>query len=267
MNVKARQKLIVDNLPLVGYLVAEVCGSANNLSRDDLASAGSIALVELVDGYDESRGIPFPYYARERIIGAIKDEMRRNDWAKRAQRKQIKATISVQETLTAALGRTPNVDEIAGALGISREQAAEGLAYTTRTVGTMDTTAEYIASDTMLPEAALLVAERMGYLRAAVDALPERMRFIIDEVYFAERSVVDVAEELGVTHGAVSQQRSEAVRLLRDGLTAHYDDAGIYAGEAPASRVAPARRNAYLSQIAEKISAGIDLMPAVAFHA
>ena len=265
MNSKERHQMIVDNLPLVGYLVAEVCGSANNLPRDDLASAGAIALVELVDAFDASRGVPFAAYARERIIGAVKDEMRRNDWAKRAQRKQMKDIAAVQETLSLALGRLPTVDEIAGALGVSREIATEGLAYSARTVSTLDTTSEYIPANTMLPEAALLVSERLGYLRAAVAALPERMRFIIEEVYFSERSVVDVAAELGVTHGAVSQQRSEAVQLLREGLSAHYDLPGADTTESP--KVTPTRRNAYLTSIADRISAGVELRPAVAFHA
>jgi RNA polymerase sigma factor for flagellar operon FliA len=258
--------MIVDNLPLVGYLVAEVCGSANNLPRDDLAAAGAIALVEVVDSYDPTRGIPFGYYARERLIGAIRDEMRRGDWPKRAQRKQIRETASVQESLTNALGRSPSVVEVAGALGVSREAAAEGISYASRTVAALDTTADYIASDTMLPEAALLVAERMGYLRVAVDALPERMKLIIEEVYFAERSVVDVAAELGVTHGAISQQRSEAVRLLREGLNAHYEMSSNQPGTLN-TNVTPARRNAYLTSIASKIGAGVELMPAVAYHA
>jgi RNA polymerase sigma factor for flagellar operon FliA len=80
------------------------------------------------------------------------------------------------------------------------------------------------------------------------------MRYIVEQIYFHDRSVNDLAEELGLTHSAVSQQRSEAVRLMRDGLEAHYADAG------PAeqhSRVAPARRAAYLARLAETATAGM----------
>ena len=106
----------------------------------------------------------------------------------------------------------------------------------------------------------MLDTERTRYVTAAVTSLPERMRYIVEQIYYHDRSVNDLAEELGLTHSAVSQQRSEAVRLMRDGLEAHYADA------VPAeqhSRVAPARRAAYLARLAETSNAGMaQAMPA-----
>ena len=46
MNKTERNAMVVQNLPLVGYLVSEVCARATHLSRDDLASAGALALVQ-----------------------------------------------------------------------------------------------------------------------------------------------------------------------------------------------------------------------------
>jgi RNA polymerase sigma factor for flagellar operon FliA len=267
VNTLERNRMIESNLPLVGYLVAEVAGSSTHLSRDDLAAAGAAALVEIVDSYDTSRGVPFGSYARERIIGAIKDEMRRNDWAKRAARKQINDTVAVQETLTAALGRTPTIDEVAEALGVDRVTAAEGLAYASRTVSGLDEgTADTLRSDVLMPEESLLVAEQLAYARAAVAALPERMRYVIEQVYFHERSVTDLADELGVTHGAISQQRTEALRLMRDGMAAHYPDAPGKQQE-PQARIAEHRRKDYLSRIGEQVRQGLTLEPALALSA
>jgi RNA polymerase sigma factor for flagellar operon FliA len=45
----------------------------------------------------------------------------------------------------------------------------------------------------------------------------------------------------------VSQQRSEAMRLMRDGLEAHYSES---AQAEPHSKIAPARRAAYLARLA-----------------
>jgi RNA polymerase sigma factor for flagellar operon FliA len=225
MNRRARNDMVVTNLPLVGYLVAKVCAGATHLSRDDLAQAGSIALVKAVDAWDPDRGIPFGAYARERIVGAIKDEMRASDWASRGVRTTVKNTLAVQDFLTAELGRTPTVDELAGALGVDRETAADGLNLAARTISTLDgTTAVNLAADIVLTEDSVVHAERMAYLSAAVNALPERMRLIVTMIYLNDRTVGDVAQELGVTHSAVSQQRAEAIRLLRDGLKLHYSD-------------------------------------------
>lgn len=225
MNRRERNEMVVQNLPLVGYLVTKMCAGATHLSRDDLAQAGSIALVKAVDAWDPERGIPFGAYARERIIGAVKDEMRSSDWASRGVRTTIKNTLAVQEFLTAELGRTPTVDELAGALGVDRETAADGLNLASRTIATLDgTTAASLASDVILTEDSVVHSERIAYLTAAVQALPERMRSIVTMIYLNDQTVGEVAQELGVTHSAVSQQRAEAIRLLRDGLKLHYPD-------------------------------------------
>lgn len=260
MNRSERNRLVVDNLPLVGYLVSEVWAKARHLSRDDLASAGSLALITSADAFDPALGVPFGAFARRRIIGAFADEMRSNDWATRMARRRIKETRQVQETLASALGRSATVDEVAAALGVDRETALAGLADSERTLTALDdNTAEFLVADTVLPEESLLSAERLAYLRAAVVALPERMRLIVEQVYFEDRSVKEIAADLGITHSAVSQQRSEAIRLLRDGLGAHYAD-DPEAEFVPESTVAPARRSAYLSRMADQAMLGMAIM-------
>ncbi|WP_104201367.1 sigma-70 family RNA polymerase sigma factor [Cryobacterium sp. Y29] len=257
MNRSDRNALVVENLPLVGYLVSEVWAKARHLSRDDLASAGSVALITSADAFNPDLGVPFGAFARRRIIGAFADEMRSNDWATRTARRRIKETLSVQETLSAALGRTPKVDEVAAALGVDRETAAAGLSDAARTLSSLDnTTAEYLVADTAMPEASLLSEERLVYLRAAIAALPEKMREIVEQVYFDDRSVKEIAAEMGTTHSAVSQTRAEAIRLLRDGLGTHYSD-DIETEYHPESRIAPARRSAYLARLADLAAVGM----------
>ena len=132
MERHERNKLVVENLPLVGYLVSEVWAKARHLSRDDLASAGALALVQSADSFNPDLGIPFGAFARRRIVGAFADEMRSEDWATRGARRRIKETLAVQDTLVSALGRKPNVDEVASALGVDREAAAAGDRKSTR---------------------------------------------------------------------------------------------------------------------------------------
>ncbi len=259
MNRVERNALVVANLPLVGYLVSDLCSRASHLSRDDLASVGAIALITSADAFDASLGVPFGAYARRRIVGAFADQMRSDDWASRTARRRIKETLAIQETLTASLGRTPSVAEVASALGVDRESAAEALADASRNLTSLDDTiADYLAAATETPEETVLREERTRVLRAVVEALPERMRYIIEQVYFAERSVKELAEEFGITHSAVSQQRTEAIRMMRVGLAERYSDDSDGVDEA-AVQVAPVRREAYLSRLSDRLGFSRDL--------
>jgi RNA polymerase sigma factor FliA len=262
-----RDRLIVDNLPLVGYLVSEIWSRATHLSRDDLASAASLGLVMAADSFDPGRGVPFGAYARRRITGAIADEMRAIDWATRTMRTRIKETLAVQETLTTALGRTPDVTELANALGVDISTARAALSDASTVTTTLDEhVTETVAAQIASPEDSLLDGERTAFVRAAVEALPEKMRHIVEQVFFEDRSVTEVAAELGLTHSAVSQMRSEALRLLKDGMATHYGDEGATPVE-PSSRIAPARRSAYLAALADfgtsRLRAGV--APAATF--
>ncbi|MUK03088.1 sigma-70 family RNA polymerase sigma factor [Vibrio cholerae] len=249
MHSRDREELIVENLPLVGYLVSALCARATHLSRDDLASVGAIALITSANSFDPSLGVPFGAYARRRITGAFADELRSNDWAPRSVRRRIGDTLAAQDTLAASLGRTPTVDELAATLGVSRQEVHTALDDAGRTVQALhETVLDIIPAQEELPEASLLADEQVRHLRTAVTHLPGRMRHIIEQVFFEGRSVTEVAAELGTTHSAVSQQKSEALRLLQDGLATHYaDEAGSV--PAPVSRISPKRRAEYLSTL------------------
>jgi RNA polymerase sigma factor for flagellar operon FliA len=254
VEIAERNRLVVENLPLVGYLVSDLCARATHLSREDMASAGAIGLVLAADSFDPSAGVPFGAYARRRITGALMDELRSLDWAGRGTRKRIKALQAMSETLSARLGRPATEDEMAAALGLTREQVREALADGARTVGPLDGAADALMADTVAPEEAALAEERAQYLAAAVAALPERLRHIVTEIYLEGRAVKDVAAGLGLTSSAVSQQRSEALRLLRDGLELHFaedaDPEPAATSESQCGSGSP-RRTLYLETFAE----------------
>jgi RNA polymerase sigma factor for flagellar operon FliA len=257
LNRAERDRLVLDNLPLVGYLVSEVSSKIGNHDRDDLASAGAVALVHCAESFDPAFGVPFGAYARRRILGAFSDEMRAGDWATRTARTRINESAAVTQALSHSLGRSPTVDEVALAMGVDRTTAITALTDATRTVAPLDElTAGSIATTIDSPEHSLLLAEQSQYLRTAVASLPEKMRYIVTQVYLEERPVKDVAAELGLSHAAISQQRAEGIRLLGEALQTHYGHAASPA-QASERRISAQRRNAYLSAVAERTLGGI----------
>ena len=78
---------------------------------------------------------------------------------------------------------------------------------------------------------------------------------------------MELAEELGVTQSRISQLRTEALGLLRDGLNASLDPALVPAAERP-DGVAERRRQGYFAAVAARAAmgasaAGVALSPSV----
>ena len=79
--------------------------------------------------------------------------------------------------------------------------------------GTSDS--EVLPTHDETPEALLVRREQIGYLRDAIEELPERLRTVIKQYFFEQRKMTDIAADLGVTESRVSQMRAEALTLLQ----------------------------------------------------
>src|SRR3954462_10010570 len=232
MNTTARQQetLIRENMPLVGHIVREMLFKVPpHVHRDDLASAGYTALVTAAQAYDAERGIPFGRFAAVRVRGALLDELRSMDWATRSVRSRARRADVARQELTTKLGRTPTPTELAELLGVAVGELANVDEDVQRAAvlslqGFAAGTAEDMVTDNgMNPEEMLLHRERIGYLHDAVAVLPERLRFVVEASFLQERPLGEVAAELGVTESRVSQLRTEALALLKDGLGTHME--------------------------------------------
>jgi RNA polymerase sigma factor for flagellar operon FliA len=113
----------------------------------------------------------------------------------------------------------------------------------------------FIAADDMVtetsagPEEMLLHRERIGYLHDAVAALPDKLRTVVVATFLEEKPLGDVAAELGVSESRVSQLRTEALGLLREGLNTHLSPELVAErGDGCVAR----RRAAYAAQVAAR---------------
>lgn len=253
---RRREDTVRAHMPLVGHLVREMVARVPaHVNRDDLISAGYAALVTAARGYDEARGVPFARFAAARVRGALLDELRGLDWASRSVRQRARRTDLARQELTAELGRTPSVAEVAERLGCAVEDIASADDDVHRAVvfslqGFATATADDMVTEPSAgPEEMLLIRERLGYLRHAIDVLPERLRAVITGYFFDERPMAQIAVDLGVTESRVSQLRAEALVLLREGLNTHLDPALA----TPVKEGCVARRRAvYYDQIASR---------------
>ncbi|TAM87991.1 MAG: sigma-70 family RNA polymerase sigma factor [Jatrophihabitans sp.] len=247
--------LVRTHLPLVGHLVRELLGRLPaHVHRDDLISAGMFALATSAQAYDASRGVPFARFAAIRIRGALTDELRSMDWASRAVRGRAREVEAARDELAAHLGRMPRREEIASSMKVDVAQldAVDADVHRASLMSlqglTDDCGGDLFADGNAGPEALLLQREQLGLLRDAVAELPERLRLVVDQYFFCQRKMADIARELGVTESRVSQLRSEALAMLRAGLRAQ-DCA------APDPIATGRRRGAALATYAQAIAA------------
>jgi RNA polymerase sigma factor for flagellar operon FliA len=254
-------QLIEEHLPLVRHVVFQVAVHfPRHVDRDELATAGALGLVEAARRFDDSRGVPFDRFAAQRIRGAILDAVRAADWAPRSVRTLARRLEAVEQQLATQLGRTPSVDETAKALGMKREELARlqdrmfrsvvlALEYEVNDADEDLTLVDVLSDETTLePSEELESRELRAYLRDAVSLLPGRHRLVIVGYFLEGKKSQDLARLLGVTESRISQLRSEALVMLKDGIEAQFE---TQADEAePAGRVAR-RKAGYADAISE----------------
>jgi RNA polymerase sigma factor FliA len=252
---------IEQHLPLVKHIVFQVAVHfPRHVDREDLARAGALGLVEAARRYDDDRGVPFERFAAQRIRGAILDAVRAADWAPRSVRTLARRLEAAEQRLASQLGRVPNPAEMADELGISRSELDRlqdrmfrsvvlALEHEVTDDSDEDLTLVDVLTDpnSIEPLEELETRELLGYLRDAVELLPERQRLVIVGYFLEGRTSQELARFLGVTESRISQLRSEALEMLREGIESQYGT--DQADEAAATGRVARRKAGYASAI------------------
>jgi len=251
-------ELVNQHLPLVGYAVAEAASRLpHHISRDDLASAAMLALVQAARTFDPERGVPFAYYAKSRLRGAIVDELRDSDWISRGVRLKARQRAQAEDVLAAELGRHPTAQELAAHLGttVAELNAIEGdvhrsVVLSLQGFSEAGTLEGMLPSSEPDPEGELLARERAAYLISAVEALPQRLRVVVQGYFLNERPMAELASELGVTESRISQMRAEALAMLKDAMVAMLSPEA--ASPADGAGCVARRKAAYIDAVAAR---------------
>jgi RNA polymerase sigma factor for flagellar operon FliA len=250
-------KMIEDNLPLVRHIVFQVAVHfPRHVDREELARAGALGLVEAARRYDESRGVPFDRFAAQRIRGAILDAVRAADWAPRSVRNLARKMENTEHRLATELGRVPTLIEMANELNMTKEELAKLQDRMFRSVVlalehevTDETEEDLTLVDVLVDRSAVEPLEELeqreahAYLRDAVDLLPERHRIVVVGYFLESRTSLELATFLGVTESRISQLRSEALEMLKEGIQAQYEGELPLPAEEGVGRVAKRKAN------------------------
>jgi RNA polymerase sigma factor for flagellar operon FliA len=232
----------------------------------ELTSAGTMGLVEAAHRYQADRGVPFRHFAGHRIRGAILDFVRKMDWAPRSVREDARRVEKARTEVAGMIGSNPTNEALSEVLGISGTELHSIEARASRALllsldapvgdglGDEFGMSESLCDNSLIaPDEALEMREMHGYLRDAVATLPAKHRIVVQKTYLEDVPAQEVADELGISVSRVSQLRTEALEMLRDGIAAQFTSTDNVEADAVATRGRVARRKAsYAAAIATR---------------
>jgi RNA polymerase sigma factor FliA len=169
--------------------------------KDDLVSAGIIGLLDAANKFDASSGVQFEKYAGFRIRGAMIDELRKMDCVPRAVRAKINRTRKFCELFEKMNGRTPEIDEVTS--------LNEAFVYD-RDIDLEDCPSQEEDSFEILSR-----EETKRDLAKMLKELSQSEKTVISLMYYNQRSMTEVGEEMGLTVSRISQIHKGVLSKLR----------------------------------------------------
>jgi RNA polymerase sigma factor FliA len=202
---QARDQLFSRYLPWAAAIARSVHLRVRTypVDREDFIQNANIGLMDAMSRYDPERGIAFPLYAKARVRGAVFNGLKAilGDRPVPQERRFSERLETIQTD-----GAESAFDEIVGSI------IGLGIGYLIEESGR--------AQGTESADASRYTEARQVESRVvcAVAQLPDRLQAIIRSHYFEHVPFQEIAAELGVTKGRVSQLHHAALAKMRDFL-------------------------------------------------
>jgi RNA polymerase sigma factor for flagellar operon FliA len=209
----AREKLIARYGEFARMIAAKLYGTRpdDSVPFDDYLQYARVGLMESVDRYDVGRGTSFESYSSYRIRGSILNGLSQHTelHAQRSHWRQMMA-----ERRRSLLGESANETDQATLEDLARLTVGLAIGFMLENTAP-DRPDESIGAN---PYSATELSQLSGRVRALVNALPARERDILRQHYFEQREFQEIAAQLNVTKGRVSQLHARALQRVREAL-------------------------------------------------
>lgn len=220
-DTAAREELINGNLRLVLSIIQRFAARGENL--DDLFQVGCIGLIKAVDNFDTNLDVKFSTYAVPMIAGELRRYLRDYNMIRvsRSVRDLAYRALGAREELVKKLDREPTIEDIAKAVGCTKEEVGAALEAIVEPVSLFEPVftdggdSIYIMdqiSDTDNTDEAWL--EDIA-LREAMKRLSPREKNIIEMRYFKGRTQMEIASEIGISQAQVSRIEKAALERIK----------------------------------------------------
>lgn len=219
-ETEAKEKILKHNSRLIRSIVLRFEG--RGVEFDDLFQVGSLGMLKAIERFDPGKGVKFSTYAVTVIMGEIRQYLREDGVIKTGRNlKELAGRVyRARQEFFERYGKEPTISELEDVTKLTREEIAAALEIA-QPVSSLQ---EIVHSDDGPP---ITLEDRVGEepeekwmeifsLREALERLEPRLRLIVEERFFREKTQEEIATRIGVSQVQVSRLEKTALQFLRE---------------------------------------------------
>ena len=207
------------------------------IDPDDLEQVGFFGLVECIEKYDPSMNYKFVTYARQRVEGSMRDELRRIDPASRLARKRTKMIARGIEEFKAQHGRRPTNEELKHILQLDEKEFAAVMRdiHVPNTLPFHPTNEDeggdgLVAVSIEIKNSGCDEVDRQDMLEWVCTQLSTYDKLIVSLTYVEGLTMLEIGHTLGYSESRVSQRLKHIHAVLREKILGDSDGLWLRAG-------------------------------------
>lgn len=221
-NQNVRDELIEGNLKLVLSVVKKFSSRDNSL--DDLFQVGVMGLIKAVDNFDISFNVKFSTYAVPMIIGEIRRYLRDNSKIRisRSLKDIAYKALQFKEKFISENGKEPTIEEISKAIEVEEVDIVLALEAMQEPVSIYapiyNNGNDEIYLIDQIQDPNYNPHERMNkmIIEEGINKLTPRLKNIIYDRYYNNKTQMEIAEEIGISQAQVSRLEKNALKIIFD---------------------------------------------------
>lgn len=225
------RELALRYLPIVKHELMRIqIRIPKHIDMDDLHGVAIIGLMHALERFSSSDEVTFGAYVRQRVRGAILDELRRMDLFTRERRKKARHYDQTVIQLEQKKQRAATEEEIRDALNLNKKEFAD-LLEDLRPISFLSLDAPLsddhtsgvladVVDDPVQDNARDTVEfkDLAHLLHEHLECLPKKQQQILYLYYFKGLRLAEIAQVFSITESRVSQLHTQAIRKLQQTL-------------------------------------------------
>lgn len=221
-NVDARNQVVEGNLKLVLSVIKKFNNRGENL--DDLFQVGAMGLMKAIDNFDFSHGVKFSTYAVPMIIGEIRRYLRDNSKIRvsRSLKDIAYKALQFKDNYLSKHFKEPTTEEIANYLQVEEIDVIMALEAIQEPVSIYtpiyNSGGDEIYLIDQIPDNGMTEEKRLNnmIIEEGIAKLNKRLKGIIYNRYYENKTQMEIAEELGISQAQVSRLEKSALKIIFD---------------------------------------------------